>query len=131
MLNRCYFCPLQKLRSFQLEVEVDQKHHPKIIGRRGAVITKIRDNHDVQIKFPDKGSERQDIIAISGYEQNANAAKEEILKIVGDLVRSTLVYFVNMVVGGMNSNVKIKFWRKQALNKHGLKRSLICSSIKV
>ena len=44
----------QALRSFKLSVTVDPKYHPKIIGRKGAVITQIRLEHDVNIQFPDK-----------------------------------------------------------------------------
>lgn len=33
---------------------MDPKYHPKIIGRKGAVITQIRLEHDVSIQFPDK-----------------------------------------------------------------------------
>lgn len=73
------------LRSFCLEVEVEPKFHPKIIGRRGMVITKIREDHDVNIQFPDRGSDRANIITVTGYEDQANAAKVDILKIVGDL----------------------------------------------
>ena len=61
---------------------VDPKYHPKIIGRRGAVITKIRTDYDVNIQFPDKGS---DEITITGYEDKAEAAKEAILKKVAEL----------------------------------------------
>jgi predicted PilT family ATPase len=65
---------------------VDPKYHPKIIGRRGAVISKIRDQHEVNIQFPERGQESsQDIIKVMGYEANANAAKEDILKIVTEL----------------------------------------------
>lgn len=42
------------MRSFKLSVTVDPKYHPKIIGRKGAVITQIRLEHDVNIQFPDK-----------------------------------------------------------------------------
>lgn len=38
---------------------VDPKFHPKIIGRKGAVISQIRKDHDVNIQFPDKGDEDQ------------------------------------------------------------------------
>lgn len=59
---------------------------PKIIGRRGAVINKIRANHGVQISFPRKedAGEDQSTIRIQGYEDAAKAARDEILKIVGD-----------------------------------------------
>ena len=65
---------------------VDPKFHPKIIGRRGAVITKIRQEHDVQIQFTEKGSDKSDVIMITGLEENTLAAKEDILKIVQELV---------------------------------------------
>lgn len=67
------------MRSFHLEVEVDPKYHPKIIGWRGAVVTKIRKDHNVQVQFPEKG---ENIITIIGYEKNACAARDEILRIV-------------------------------------------------
>ncbi|KAG8580685.1 hypothetical protein GDO81_007386 [Engystomops pustulosus] len=73
------------LRSFKLAVSVDPKYHPKIIGRKGAVISQIRSEHDVNIQFPDKSDENQDQITITGYEKNTEAAKEAILQIVGDL----------------------------------------------
>ena len=45
----------RELKSFKLQIEVNPEYHPKIIGRRGAVITGIRNKHDVQINFPKKG----------------------------------------------------------------------------
>ncbi|XP_077998393.1 vigilin-like [Glandiceps talaboti] len=73
------------LRNFQLTVEVASKHHPKIIGRKGQVITKIRQEHDVNIQFPEKNSENHSAITITGYESKAQAAKDAILSIVQDL----------------------------------------------
>lgn len=45
----------RELKSYTLQIEVNPDYHPKIIGKRGAVITKIRKDHDVQIIFPKKG----------------------------------------------------------------------------
>ncbi|XP_032637354.1 vigilin isoform X1 [Chelonoidis abingdonii] len=75
------------LRSFKLTVTVDPKYHPKIIGRKGAVITQIRTEHEVNIQFPDKDDENQsqDQITITGYEKNTEAARDAIMKIVGEL----------------------------------------------
>uniref|UniRef100_A0A4D5R9H2 Vigilin n=1 Tax=Scolopendra viridis TaxID=118503 RepID=A0A4D5R9H2_SCOVI len=73
------------LRTFQLKVEVDPRHHPKIIGRKGAVISKIRQEHEVQIQFPDKGDPEENIITITGYEKNAEAARDDIIRIVQEL----------------------------------------------
>lgn len=72
------------LRSFQLKVEVDPRHHSKIIGRKGATISKIRQDHDVQIQFPTRG-EPCESITITGYENNCEAARKAILKIVQEL----------------------------------------------
>jgi polyribonucleotide nucleotidyltransferase len=69
-----------------VQIEVDPDFHPKIIGKRGAVITKIRQDHDVQINFPKKGDPEEHVITITGYEQNTLAAKEDIMKIVNELV---------------------------------------------
>jgi len=82
------------MRSFQLEVQVEPKYHPKIIGRGGTVISRIRMNNDVQIQFPEKTSEQQDIIVVTGYQKNAEAAKEEILALVAELV-CTVIFTVH------------------------------------
>lgn len=76
----------RELRSYELKIQVEAELHPKIIGRRGAVINKIRESHNVQISFPRKEdpSEEQSTIRIQGYENAAKAARDEILKIVGD-----------------------------------------------
>lgn len=74
----------RELRSYELKIEVEPDLHPKIIGRRGAVINKIRQHHDVQISFPRKEDAEDNVIRIQGYETNALAARDEILKIVGD-----------------------------------------------
>ncbi|XP_050305134.1 vigilin [Anthonomus grandis grandis] len=76
---------LRELKSYTLNFEVDPEYHPKIIGRKGMVITKIRKNNDVIIKLPKKGEENEHIITIIGLEENANRAKDEILKIVHEL----------------------------------------------
>ncbi|TVK90601.1 Vigilin [Bagarius yarrelli] len=73
------------LRSFKLTITVDPKYHPKIIGRKGAIITQIRTDHDVNIQFPEKNDENQDMISITGYEQNAIAARDSIQAIVDEL----------------------------------------------
>ncbi|XP_025081209.1 vigilin-like [Pomacea canaliculata] len=73
------------LKSFQLKIEVDPQHHPKIIGKRGAIISKIRADHDVNIQFPDRSDENPNVITITGYEENACRARDEIMNIVKEL----------------------------------------------
>ncbi|XP_042234128.1 vigilin-like [Homarus americanus] len=75
----------RKARSFHLQVEVDPEYHPKIIGKRGAVISKIREKHEVNIQFPPRGDPEENIITITGYEKNVNEAKAAILAITGEL----------------------------------------------
>ncbi|KAJ8978692.1 hypothetical protein NQ317_004220 [Molorchus minor] len=75
----------RELRSYMLKIEVKPDYHPKIIGRKGAIITKIRRDHDVQINFPKKGDPEEHIITITGYEENAHRAKDDIMKIVNEL----------------------------------------------
>ncbi|KAK3594419.1 hypothetical protein CHS0354_037444 [Potamilus streckersoni] len=70
------------LRSFKLTFEVHPQYHPKIIGRKGAVINKIRNDYDVNVQFPDKNDENQSLITVTGFERNAIDAKEEILKMI-------------------------------------------------
>ncbi|XP_031707463.1 vigilin [Anarrhichthys ocellatus] len=72
------------LRSFKVTMSVDPKFHPKIIGRKGAVISQIRKDHDVSIQFPDKGDEQQDLIVILGYERNAEEASRAIRQLVAE-----------------------------------------------
>ena len=80
----------QALKNFQIQVDVDPKHHPKIIGRKGAVISKIRADYNVNVQFPDRNDENQAVITITGYERDADRAKEYILSIVKDLVSDNL-----------------------------------------
>lgn len=70
-------------------MEVPSVYHTQIIGRRGASINKLRDQFEVNIKFPEKTSgdeESSNVIVIQGYEKNAEAAKEAILEKVRELV---------------------------------------------
>ena len=77
-----------------MEVSIANSYHPKIIGRKGLVIQKIRMDHGVQIQFPpvDAADNDADKIVLTGYEHNCEAAKEAILKIVRDLVSFDLLF---------------------------------------
>uniref|UniRef100_A0A2M4BA15 Putative vigilin n=1 Tax=Anopheles marajoara TaxID=58244 RepID=A0A2M4BA15_9DIPT len=76
----------REARSFEVKLEVDPVYHQKIIGRRGAVINKIRANHGVQISFPKQDDPyNKNVITIQGYEEKANAARDEILAMVETL----------------------------------------------
>ena len=81
----------QELRSYKEVVRVDPKYHSKIIGKKGAVINKIRKDFGVQIQFPEKEGESredEDVIEITGYEHQTKSARDAIMKVVEELVRT-------------------------------------------
>lgn len=120
----------REARSFQVSFQVDPIYHPKIIGKRGAVISKIRNKFGVQIQVPEPGKVNgnavgpggdeadsqspatNDLIIITGYEKNANEAKEEILKIVHefkDMVTEELFIDSRVhprIIGARGKNVR-------------------------
>jgi predicted RNA-binding protein YlqC (UPF0109 family) len=77
------------LRQFELVINVAAEYHPKLIGRKGAMIIKLREKHGVYIKVPPSPSgpdeEKSNQITITGYEQNCMEAKDAILGIIGEL----------------------------------------------
>lgn len=75
----------RELKSFEIKMEVDPAYHYKIIGRKGVVINQIRNEFDVQITFPARGEEVDNIVTIQGYEEACHKTKEAIEKIVSDL----------------------------------------------
>ena len=77
-------CVLSWCSLFQLEV--NPRYHPKIIGKKGNIIMKLRSDHDVQIELPKRGDENQSRIRIIGYEANVGKAKDALMKLVGRLV---------------------------------------------
>ena len=87
-LTHCMYTHIhwQELRSFSITLNIEPKYHPNIIGRKGATINKIRDDHGVRIQLPDKESSNSDEIVVTGYEHQVNSAQEDILKIVRELV---------------------------------------------
>lgn len=75
----------RELRSYNLQIEVDPEYHSKLIGKRGAVINKLRADHDVNISLPKRGDPNQSIITITGYQDKAEAARDAIMEIVGEM----------------------------------------------
>lgn len=75
--------------TFQLNV--DPEYHPQIIGRKGEVINKIRNDHNVTISLPKK-EDPDNIISITGAQPDVEAAKEDILNIVQRLVRRRVFF---------------------------------------
>jgi len=84
----------REAKSYEIKVEIKPEYHPKIIGRKGAIITKLREDFDVNIQLPRKDSPDESTITITGYEKNATEARDAILKIVGDYVNNILLFYV-------------------------------------
>merc|ERR1711892_331557 len=55
---------VKKQKSFEVKVEVNPEYHPKIIGRGGEVIKKLREDFDVQIQLPKKEADNSEVITI-------------------------------------------------------------------
>jgi len=106
----------RKLRQFELVMNVAAEHHPKLIGRRGAVIQKLREEHGVNIQVPPSNQqtdeERSNQIRLIGYEQNCMQAKEAIENIIRELEdQVTLEVKINnqihsRIIGGKGRTVR-------------------------
>merc|ERR1719412_583800 len=73
------------LKGFEIKIEVKPEYHPKLIGRGGQVIKQLRSDYDVNIQLPTKGNDNDEsTIIITGYEKNANQARDAIMKIIND-----------------------------------------------
>merc|ERR1719187_2545958 len=100
------------LRSFKVQMSVNPDYHPKIIGRRGAVITDLRNKYKVNIQLPNKPREESGIITITGLEEDVNEARDAILKIVGDyesMVREEVKVdprVHSMIIGKRGRNIR-------------------------
>jgi len=75
----------EQLKCFEIKIEVKPEYHPKIIGRKGAVITGLRQKHNVSIQLPKIQDKDDSTITITGLEEKAKQARDEILKIVNDI----------------------------------------------
>lgn len=75
----------KQARSHSITMAVDPEYHPKIIGKKGSVVSKIREKYSVNIQFPQRTDPDPTIITITGYEKSCEEAKEAILAITGDL----------------------------------------------
>jgi len=91
-------------------VEVLSRHHTKLIGRRGAVIQKVRTEHDVQIIFPEKVSSRPDVITIVGLEDKTKNARDDILKKVQEIVSTNMVVFVMVAIWNRADHYIFALW---------------------
>jgi hypothetical protein len=68
-------------------------------GKGGAVITEIRKKYDVNIQLPKRGGDEDDgTITITGVEDQAKGARDEILSIVNAIVRAGIKYMLQFLI---------------------------------
>lgn len=106
----------RRLRAFELVMNVPAEYHPKLIGRKGAVIQELREKHSVNIQVPPSSTspdeERSNQIRLIGYEENCHQAKEAIEAIIRNLEdQVTLEVKINSqchsrIIGTKGKNVR-------------------------
>lgn len=69
-----------------LEVKIDHRIHPRIIGQKGRNIKRIMEQFKVDIRFPRESDEDKDIIFISGAEDDIEDCKDHLLNIEEEFV---------------------------------------------
>jgi polyribonucleotide nucleotidyltransferase len=74
-----------ELRSFSATIDIDPKHHPVIIGSKGASIREFRKTHDVDIEIPKDNAENPNAIRLVGYQNKVEAAMEALREKVAEL----------------------------------------------
>ena len=62
------------------------EHHRFLIGRGGANIRMVRENTGARVVFPTSADEDKELITIIGRKEGLNAAEEELLKSIKELV---------------------------------------------
>ena len=85
-------CTVQAASGHETKVRISKEVHPKIIGKGGAQIRKIRDETDTRIDFPRENSD-SDVITITGKKENVEKAKNMIEAIEKETVCISIFYF--------------------------------------
>jgi polyribonucleotide nucleotidyltransferase len=85
---------IQAASSYEVKVKVFKEAYPKIIGKGGVQIRKIREETDTKIDLPRENSD-SDIITITGKKENVEKAKSMIEAIQKELVITFCFNFAN------------------------------------
>ena len=68
-----------------VEVTIDRRVHPRIIGSRGRAVRKIMDDYHVDIRFP-RDSDDPDLVTITGPEDAVYDCKDHLLNLMEEYV---------------------------------------------
>ena len=106
----------RELRSFRVTVEVEPQFHQKLIGKAGAAITAFREEHDVQVDFPNRkkklSEEDAKKVVITGVQENAEAAGKAMAKSAEKFagIKTLVLNLVNgchrVIIGKGGSKIK-------------------------
>ena len=83
----------QEANSYTAEIRAKPQHHRFLIGRGGANIRKVRENTGARIVFPTPNDDDKELITIIGKKEGVEAAKQELLKAIKDLVWKEFFFF--------------------------------------
>ena len=78
-----YVCEQEEM--VHLDVRVDRRIHPRIIGQKGRGVRKIQDDFKVDLRFP-RTNDDPDVIVISGNEDDVYDCKDHLLNIEEEFV---------------------------------------------
>lgn len=89
---------IQAASGHEAKVRISKEVHPKIIGKGGAQIRKIREETDTKIDFPRENSVN-DIITITGKKENVEKAKN----MIEAIEKETVLLFSSLQLIAINS----------------------------
>jgi len=105
-----------------LDCEIEQQYHRTVMGAKGSKVQKITTDFNVQIKFPDKAVENgngeaavngdrpagsQNIIKITGKQENCEAASRALLELVPITAEVSVPYeFHRFIIGTKGTGVR-------------------------
>lgn len=69
-----------------IEVRVDHRIHPRIIGFKGRAVRKVMDDYQVDIRFPRPEDGDPDIVTITGMDDNVYECQDHLLNLQEEFV---------------------------------------------
>ncbi|XP_029347773.1 vigilin-like [Acyrthosiphon pisum] len=76
----------RQLRSYEIQMTIEPEFHPMIIGKKGDTVRNLHNKYGVQVNLPRRGEGiNENIVTVVGYQQSAEAARDEIQEMVNKL----------------------------------------------
>lgn len=71
-----------------VEVDIDHRIHPRIIGKQGRAVRKLMEDYEVDIRFPRSDGGNPNIVTITGAEDAVQDCKDHLLNLQEEFVSS-------------------------------------------